>query len=181
MHAMLSAKPLPRFFRAPFKEKYETCTNEFRSITYHPASVLVLVYNCAKSCVFNFTKRLIGTPNGMTHVEEKMASLLKQLQELSDPSPAEFHPDQEDWDLLTGARVSQSRTYDDEGVEKGSVSIRSSRVSKTRKRLAEFESDPRYAGKTVSRKELYGYENEGRFAVNLRFVPLNEVLNFLHM
>lgn len=91
-------------------------------------------------------------------------SLSKQLQELSNPRPTEFHPDQEDWDHFTRARVSQSRTYDDEGKLSGS-SGRSSRVrsSKARKRVSELDSDPRYAGKPVSRKELYRCWDEGWF------------------
>ena len=91
-------------------------------------------------------------------------SLSEQLRALSDPRPADFHPDQEDWDLLTGATLSQSRTYSDVGrsAEKGGVSTRRSRAS-SRKRLAELEDDSRYAGKPISRKEL-GYEQSGMFS-----------------
>lgn len=89
-------------------------------------------------------------------------SLSRQLQELSDPRPTEFHPDQEDWDEFTSARVSQSRTYHDEG-EVRKIGVATARVSssKPRKRTAQLEFDPRYAGKPVSRRELYSCVDEG--------------------
>lgn len=89
-------------------------------------------------------------------------SLSKQLQELSDPRPTEFHPDQEDWDEFTSARVSQSRTYDDEGkVTKVGVPTARVSSSKPRKRVAQLDFDPRYAGRPVSRRELYSCGDEG--------------------
>ena len=89
-------------------------------------------------------------------------SFSEQLRTLSDPQPAEFHPDHEDWDLLTGARLSQSRTYGDEGRQagkghEGGVSTRHLRSRTSRK---ELDYDSRYAGKPISRKEL-GYEEIG--------------------
>ena len=86
-------------------------------------------------------------------------SFSEQLRVLSDPRPAEFHPDHEDWDLLTGARLSQSRTYGDEGhqARKGGVSTRHLRSRTSRK---ELDCDSRYAGKPISRRELE-YEHIG--------------------
>ena len=84
-----------------------------------------------------------------------MSSAIEQILDLSNPRPAEFHPDEEDWDLLSGAKLSQSRTYDDEGRfarRKGSASSRSG----TKRRLLDSESDPRYSGRPTSRKQLYG-------------------------
>ena len=97
-------------------------------------------------------------------------SLSEQLRELSDPRPVEFHPDQEDWDLLFGARLSLSRTYSDEGRlsnKRGGVSTLHRSRAKVGK-PTDCESDPRYSGKPVSRTELYEYEQEGTCEV----VPL---------
>lgn len=90
-------------------------------------------------------------------------SLSKQLQELSDPRPTEFHPDQEDWDECTSARVSQTRTYDDKGkVRQFSGSTARESSSKPRKqRVVQLDCDPRYAGRPVSLRELYSCEDEG--------------------
>ena len=87
-------------------------------------------------------------------------SLSEQLRELSDPRPVEFHPDQEDWDLLSGAKLSHSCTYNDQGRrldEKRGVSTRRTKLGK---RVAESEADPRYAGKPISRRELYTEDQE---------------------
>ena len=94
-------------------------------------------------------------------------SLSKQLQELSDPRPTEFYPDQEDWDEFTSARVSQSRTYEDEGKVR-KVGVLTARVSssKPRKRAAQLVFDPRYAGRPVSRRELYSCGDEGQYTVS---------------
>lgn len=91
-------------------------------------------------------------------------SLSKQLQELSDPHPTEFHPDQEDWDEFTSARVSQSRTYDDQGKVR-KVGVPTARVSssKPKKRAAQLDFHPRYAGRPVSRRELYSCGDEGQY------------------
>lgn len=101
--------------------------------------------------------------------------LSEQLRELSDPRPVEFHPDQEDWDLLSGSKLTQSRTYEDEGkllCERRGVSTRR---SKPRRRFLESEVDPRYAGKPVSRKQLYWDEREGEVSRHDRGIALDEV------
>ena len=92
-------------------------------------------------------------------------SLSEQLRELSNPRPAEFHPDQDDWDLLTGARVTSGHAYDGDEIaaEEGGVASRAR--NRIRKRQLELEDDPRYAGRPVSRKELYGYGQENGEAV----------------
>ena len=93
-------------------------------------------------------------------------SLSEQLRELSNPRPAEFHPDQDDWDLLTGARVTSGHAYDWDEIAAEEGGVASRRHMRTiRKRQLELEDDPRYAGRPVSRKELYGYGQENGEAV----------------
>ena len=98
-------------------------------------------------------------------------SLSEQLRELSNPRPAEFHPDQDDWDLLTGARVTSGHAYDGDEIaaEEGGVAsrrhMRTRSSSRIRKRQLELEDDPRYAGRPVSRKELYGSGQDNGEAV----------------
>ena len=91
-------------------------------------------------------------------------SLSERLRIVSDPRPAEFNPDEEDWELLSGAKLTQSRTYDDEGDSsvgrKGGVS--SARWKRSRRVAGgEVETDPRYAGRPVSRRELFGDTESG--------------------
>ena len=80
----------------------------------------------------------------------KMAglSLSEQLRLLSDPRPAEFNPDEEDWELLSGTRIGQARSYGDQGTRGGGVV--SGRVGRRE------EGEGRYAGRAVSRSELFG-------------------------
>ena len=76
----------------------------------------------------------------------KASSLSEKLLELSDPRPTEFHPDEDDWDLLTGAKISRAHS---EEAEVGVAPVR----SRGRARLL-AEEDPRYGGKPVSRRQL---------------------------
>ena len=96
-------------------------------------------------------------------------SLSERLRIVSDPRPAEFNPDEEDWELLSGTRLSQSRTYDDQGTafsssvgRKGGVSSAGSNI---RVAADETEPDPRYAGRPVSRRELFGATEDGELYV----------------
>ncbi|CAI8025287.1 hypothetical protein GBAR_LOCUS14626, partial [Geodia barretti] len=98
-------------------------------------------------------------------------SLSERLRIVSDPRPAEFNPDEEDWELLSGTRLSQSRTYDDQGTafsssvgRKGGVS---SAGSKIRVAADETEPDPQYAGRPVSRRELFGATEDANEEVEL--------------
>ena len=94
-------------------------------------------------------------------------SLSERLRIVSDPRPAEFNPDEEDWELLSGTRLSQSRTYDDQGTAFSSVGRKGgvfSAGSKRRRMVVaadETDSDPRYAGRPVSRRELFGATEDG--------------------
>ena len=96
-------------------------------------------------------------------------SLSEQLRDISDPRPVEFHPDTEDWNLLSRAKLSQSRTYSDEGesrpIKKRGVSSR--RINRTKRLLEVCESDARYAGTPISRKQLYEY---GMYVVTCQIV-----------
>ena len=94
-------------------------------------------------------------------------SLSERLKIVSDPRPAEFNPDEEDWDLLSGTRLSQSRTYDDQGTGRPSAAGRKGGVSSAGSRRLraheEVESDPRYAGRPVTRREIFGFTENGWF------------------
>ena len=101
----------------------------------------------------------------MEKSEAKAGSLSERLSELSNPRPVEFHPDQDDWDLLTAARLSRHSGVDldrasdgNRGRERGVRTL--ARASSRHRRLLEREDEPRYAGKSVSRKNLEAFEEE---------------------
>ena len=77
-------------------------------------------------------------------------SLSEQLAELSDPKPLSFHPDQEDLEDLTAAKVCSFSYEEEEGEEDGEKGRR------TRGRRVKYldEEDAKYGGKTVTRKHL---------------------------
>ena len=93
---------------------------------------------------------------------KEVLSLSEQLLELSNPRPVEFHPDEDDWALLSAAEVNRHSRVDIDGAgeKKGGVATRASSRGK-RLRLLETEYETRYAGKSVSRRELEDYEQEG--------------------
>lgn len=75
-------------------------------------------------------------------------SLSEQLEELSTPKPVSYHPDQEDQADLTAAKVVEF-AYEAEEQEP--------RRHKRRKLLLqgeEFDNDPKYSGRTVTRSDL---------------------------
>ena len=100
-------------------------------------------------------------------VKKKQQSLADQLAELSNPTPITFHPDQEDLEDVTAAKVCSF----DAGEEGSSVELDEGRggsgavrvpSSGGRRRVKYLdEDDAKYAGKAVSRKELEAeYESE---------------------
>lgn len=116
-------------------------------------------------CFANFPCRFIrtyGQPR-VTGVRMAELSLSERLRIVSDPRPAEFNPDEEDWDLLSGTRLSQSRTYDDQGTSHPSATGRKGGVSSRLRAHEEVESDPRYAGRPVTRREFFGFTENGWF------------------
>ena len=90
-------------------------------------------------------------------------SLSEQLRIVSDPRPAEFNPDEEDWELLSGARLTQSRSYEDRGTGRRSAGKKVGVASSAGRRVLgeECEADQRYAGRPVSRRELFGCGENG--------------------
>ncbi len=96
----------------------------------------------------------------LTHVAEKMSktkklkSLSEQLKDLSTPQPVSYHPDQEDQDDLTAAKVVDF-SYEEEpwSLQKGT------------KVVEEFDDDPKYSGRAISRRDLQ--DSEG-----VLYVPL---------
>ena len=128
------------------------------------------VVKAARSCVLQIF-RVALLEHTANHVDgtgaRRMAelSLSERLRIVSDPRPAEFNPDEEDWELLSGTRLSQSRTYDDQGTafssRKGGVSSAGSKRRRVVVAADETDSDPRYAGRPVSRRELFGATEDG--------------------
>ena len=92
-------------------------------------------------------------------------SLLEQLRLVSDPRPAEFNPDEEDWELLSGTKLTQSRSYEDLGNGGEGVGERVTARKVGRGRGEECEGDARYAGRPVTRRELYGDGEDGECCV----------------
>ena len=91
---------------------------------------------------------------------KKKQSLADQLAELSNPTPITFHPDQEDLEDVTAAKVCGF-----DGEEESSQEGRGGGGRGRRRRVKYLdEDDAKYAGKSVSRKELEAeYESEGYF------------------
>ena len=91
---------------------------------------------------------------------KKKPSLADQLAELSNPTPITFHPDQEDIEDVTAAKVCSfgGEEESSEGGIGGAV-----RGGGRRRRVKYLdEDDTKYAGKAVSRKELEA-EHEGEW------------------
>ncbi len=89
----------------------------------------------------------------LTHVAEKMSktkklkSLSEQLKDLSTPQPVSYHPDQEDQDDFTAAKVVEF-SYEEEPWS-----------SKKRKKVVEeFDDDPKYSGRAINRRDLQDSE-----------------------
>jgi hypothetical protein len=91
---------------------------------------------------------------------KKKPSLADQLAELGNPTPTTFHPDQEDLEDVTAAKVCSFDGEEESNEEARGGSVRSS----GRRRRVKYldEEDTKYAGKAVSRKELEA-EYEGEF------------------
>lgn len=94
---------------------------------------------------------------------KKKRSLADQLAELSNPTPITFHPDQEDLEDVTAAKVC-SFDSEEESSEggRGGGAVRGS----GRRRRVKYldEEDTKYAGKAVSRKDLEAeYESRCEF------------------
>ena len=77
------------------------------------------------------------------------------MAELSDPKPVSFHPDQEELDDLTAAKVC-SFTYEEGSGEEE----RQGSKLRSRRRIERLdEDDPKYAGRAISRKDFYAEYN----------------------
>lgn len=89
---------------------------------------------------------------------KKKQSLADQLAELSNPTPITFHPDREDLEDVTAAKVCSFDAEEESEEGRGAV-----RGSGRRRRVKYLdEDDAKYAGKAVSRKMLEA-EYEGEF------------------
>lgn len=90
-------------------------------------------------------------------------SLSEQLAELSDPKPTSFHPDQEDLEDITAAKVC-SYNHEEEDSERNKEHGGRGRASRRKAIKYLDEDDMKYAGKTISRKELET-EYDGEFFI----------------
>ena len=90
----------------------------------------------------------------------KKLSLADQLDELSNPRPVTFHPDQEDLEDITAAKVC---SFDEEESEEDREIRGGAAQGSGRRRRVKYldEDDAKYAGKAISRKEL-DTEYEGK-------------------
>ena len=92
----------------------------------------------------------------MSSIEVKKQSLAEQLAELSNPRPVSYHPDLEDLEDLTAAKVC-SFSYEEEARER-EVEVAAATDAKrprTRKKARYLdEEDTKYAGRAISRKDL---------------------------
>lgn len=90
---------------------------------------------------------------------KKKQSLADQLAELSNPTPVTFHPDQEDLEDVTAAKVcsfdgeEESREDQEEEEGRGGAVRLGGRGRRRRVKYLD-EDDAKYAGKVVSRKAL---------------------------
>ena len=86
-----------------------------------------------------------------------VGALAEQLRELSTPLPPSFHPDEEDLACETAARVCDDIEEEEgEGLGRGGLAGEAQRASRLRRVDLEFQDDPRYAGRAVTRRELEG-------------------------
>ncbi len=112
--------------------------------------------------------------NKLNHVAEKMSkakklkSLSEQLKDLSTPQPVSYHPDQEDQDDLTAAKVVDF-SYEEEpwSLQKGT------------KVVEEFDDDPKYSGRAISRRDLQDSEGDTQWPVIIPIINLDCDHNFL--
>ena len=89
-------------------------------------------------------------------MSSKKQSLAEQLAELSNPRPVSYHPDQEDLEDQTAAKVC-SYSYEEEARERRvkAASAAGAKRPGTRKRARYLdEEDTKYAGRAISRKDL---------------------------
>ena len=91
---------------------------------------------------------------GIMGTKLKKRSLAEELTELSNPRPLAYHPDLEDLDDLTAAKVcsfsgEEEEELDIKGASRGKKPIRSRRKVKYLD-----EEDVKYAGRAISRKDL---------------------------
>ena len=88
------------------------------------------------------------------------SKLAEQLVDLSTPNPISFHPDEDDLNDETVAKVCDFMYEEEEGHHQISVGngIRTTQVGKE----LEEDLDPKYAGNVVSRREL-DMEMEGEW------------------
>lgn len=115
-------------------------------------------------------------------------SLSEQLRLLSDPRPEEFNPDEEDRELLSGAKLSNNRTYEDQGIASHHIvnatrrnkrGVSSTAFSKTVSEA--YENDVRYAGRPVSRREIFELEQYyGEFSLYVRVFILTTTTLYIH-
>lgn len=92
----------------------------------------------------------------MSSIKVKKQSLAEQLAELSNPRPVSYHPDQEDLEDLTAAKVC-SFSYEEEAREREVEPAATAGVRRpgTRKRAKYLdEDDAKYAGRAISRKDF---------------------------
>lgn len=96
---------------------------------------------------------------------KKKRSFADQLAELSNPTPITFHPDQEDLEDVTAAKVCTFDAEEESEEGRGELQGANSAVRGSgRRRRVKYldEDDAKYAGKPVSRRELET-EYEGEF------------------
>lgn len=102
----------------------------------------------------------------MTTGKVKKQSLADQLAELSNPRSVTFHPDQEDIEDVTAAKVC-SFYEEEESEEIQSVTVQGSGRRRRIKYLD--EDDAKYAGKAVSRKDLDAEYESKLVGIELNF------------
>ena len=85
----------------------------------------------------------------------KRKRLAEELMELVDPAPRTFDPEHTDLDESTVARVADYKEEGSEEVETAApLRVRAGTA------LQELSEDPRYSGRTVSRRSLEEEEEE---------------------
>lgn len=93
----------------------------------------------------------------MSSIKVKKQSLAEQLAELSSPRPVSYHPDQEDLEDLTAAKVCRF-SHEEEARERdveAAAAAPTIRRPGTRRRVRYLdEEDTKYAGRAISRKDL---------------------------
>ena len=85
----------------------------------------------------------------------KRQSLAEQLAELSNPRPISYHPDQEDLEDLTAAKVCGFSHEEEAGEREIEAPTSSGSRLGLRRRVKYLdEEDTKYAGKAVSRRDI---------------------------